>query len=267
MPLTTSTAYRYEHFRLRHMLADLRFAPASPRPGDLVPPLDLDTIDGARIRLRELDRAHLVIFGSNTCPMTASAATPLIRLHRRVGETVRFVLVQAREAHPGAHLPQPSSVEAKSAHARRLREALGVDFTVAIDDLDGQLHTALDVKPNAAYLIGTDGTILFRSLWASDERGLHQALGAVSQGRAPVRVESRRMLGPMLGAIGHIDPVMRSAGPGATRDLARSAPPMLLAARLASLFRGRPPERRGYALLTALGIAVIATILALLLLA
>jgi hypothetical protein len=266
MSPTTSSTYRYERFRLHHMLADLRFAPTSPGPGNRVPPLDLHTVDGGPVRLGELDRPHLLVFGSNTCPMTASAAAPLIRLHRRFGHAVRFVLVQVREAHPGAHLPQPTTAGAKSAHARRLRDSLGVDFTVAVDDLDGQLHTTLDVKPNAAYLVDSDGTIVFRSLWASDERGLQQALEAVSEDRRPPRVESRRMLGPMLRAIGHIDPVLRCAGPGATRDLARSAPPMLLAARVAALFRGQPRERRGHALVASIGVGVLGVILAMLLL-
>jgi hypothetical protein len=151
MPTTARADYRCEHFQLRHMLADLRFDQDGPGPGDRLPELRLLTIDGETIELDALDRPHLFVFGSNTCPMTAAAAAPLDRLRARFGDEVRFVLVQVREAHPGEHLGQADSFEQKVAQARRLRAALGVDLTVAVDELDGRFHTSLDPKPNAAY--------------------------------------------------------------------------------------------------------------------
>jgi hypothetical protein len=89
--------------------------------------------------------------------------------------------------------------------------------------------------------------IRFRSLWASDERGLRRALEAVTAGVAPAREQSTRMLTPMLAALGYLDGILRTAGPRAAHDLARSAPPMLLGARLASVFGRLRPERRGLA--------------------
>jgi hypothetical protein len=246
-PTTARADYRYEHFQLRHMLADLRFDPAGPGPGDRLPGFRLLTIDGETIDLEALDRPHLFVFGSNTCPMTAAAASPLERLRARFGDEVRFVLVQVREAHPGEHLGQAESFEEKVAQARRLRVALGIDLTVAVDELDGRFHTSLDPKPNAAYLVDQDGVIRFRSLWGSDERGLRRALESVTTGVNPAREQSTRMLAPMLAALGYLDGILRTAGPRAARDLARSAPPMLLGARLASVFGRLRPERRGLA--------------------
>lgn len=246
---TSASTYRYDRFRLSHMLADMRFDPDTPTTGDLLPHLDLNTLDGERITFEGLDRPHLFVFGSNTCPMTASARDVLGELHRDFGDKIRFVLVQVREAHPGEHISQPSSIEEKTAHARRLRDTLDVDFTVAVDDLDGSFHSSLDPKPNAAYLVDDQGTILFRSMWSSDEQRLRAALTATIEGRAPDRRQSTRVLQPTLGALGHVGPVIDNAGPRARRDLLRSAPPMLLAARLAGLFRGVSPNRRGYALL------------------
>jgi hypothetical protein len=264
MSQATESVYRYENFALHHMLADMRFDPDSPAPGDPLPHLDLETIEGERITMEDLDRPHLFVFGSNTCPMTASAGSALDRLHREFGDHVRFVLVQVREAHPGEHLGQPTSLESKRVHAERLRDFLGIDFTVAVDDLEGSFHTSLDPKPNATYLVGANGEIVFRSMWASDERGLSEALGAAAHGAIPPRQQSRRVVGPMLRSIGYVDQVLRDAGPRATRDLAKSAPPMLLAGRMASLFRGLTPERRGVALLASSTAVVVLALMLLL---
>ena len=257
---TSKPEYRYENFRLSHLLADMRFDPDTPAAGDRLPQLDLQILDGARITFEDLDRPHLFVFGSNTCPMTASAGDVIEDLHREFGEMIRFVLIQVREAHPGEHIPQPISFEQKEAHARKLRDALDVRFTVAVDDLDGSFHSSLDPKPNAAYLVDTQGTILFRSMWSSDEKGLRSALAATSEGRTPDPRQSTRTMRPSLRAIGHVDRVIRNAGPSASRDLLRSAPPMFLSARLAGLFRQVSPDRRGHALLAITGAIVLAAI-------
>lgn len=265
MTTTTDEPYRYERFGLPHMLADLRFDPASPGPGDPAPDVELVTLEGERLHTRSLPRPHLFVFGSSTCPMTASAAEPLRRLHERFGQTVRFVVVQVREAHPGAHLPQPEDLATKTRHAELLRDLIGGGMTFAVDDPDGTFHRSLDPKPNAAYLVDAAGTIVFRSIWASDETGLAQALEAVVSDQALPRKQSTRMLGPMLGSLGYLDDVLRAAGPGAARDLALSAPPMLLGARGASVFRWLPRRRRGPVLLAAM-VVLAAVVVAVLLL-
>lgn len=81
--------------------------------------------------------------------MTAVSAAPLERLCAEFGDAVRFVLVQVREAHPGERLDQAATIEEKVDQARRLPTTLGVGMTVAVDDLDGGFHTAVDPKPNA----------------------------------------------------------------------------------------------------------------------
>lgn len=245
--------YRYDSFRLSHMLADMRFAKGTPGPGDTLPNLDLQTLDQDRIAFDTLDRPHLFVFGSNTCPMTASAGEVLNELHRQFGERIRFVLVQVREAHPGEHIPQPSSYQEKAEHARRLRDSLGLSFPVAVDDIEGSFHSSLDPKPNAAYLVDEQGIIQFRSIWSRDDKGLRPALAAAADGVRPERGQSVRRLVPSLAAIGHIDRVIRAAGPRARRDLLRSAPPMLLGARLAALFKGISPDKRGHALMATAG--------------
>lgn len=260
--MTSAISYRYDRFRLRHMLGDMRFAPAGPRPGSPLPVLDLVTLTGERITLEGLDRPHLFVFGSNTWPMTVSAAPGLADLHRRFGDRVEFVLVQVREAHPGELTPQATTFEGKVELARRLRLRLGVPFTVAVDDAEGTFHRALDPKPNAAYLVGSDGTIVFRAQWAGDIGGLRAALAAVVEGRPPGSPQSTRMLGPILRALGHIDDVVGLGGRQARRDLRRSAAPMAAMGRASALFGWMPPGRRGPAAMVTLGIlAVVLTVL------
>jgi hypothetical protein len=61
------------------------------------------------------------------------------------------------------------------------------------------------------------------------------------------------MLGPVARAMGSVDEVMRTAGPGARRDLWRSASPMATAGLLARLFPFKRSDRRGIAAAVALG--------------
>jgi hypothetical protein len=90
-------------------------------------------------------------------------------------------------------------------------------------------------------------------MWSSDEQR-RAAFVATIEGRTPDNQrQSTRMLRPLLGALGYIGPGIDEAGRGACRDLLRSAPPMLVGARLAGSFRGLSPERRGHTLLATMG--------------
>jgi hypothetical protein len=89
-------------------------------------------------------------------------------------------------------------------HAVRLRDHHELDFEIAVDDIDGTLHRKFSPKPNSAYVINTDATIAYRAHWANDEQGLHNALEAVASGRAPARGSSRKMIRPLMRAVGHL---------------------------------------------------------------
>lgn len=258
----TQDTYRYEHFATRHLLADMRFDPDAPGPGDRLPPIELVTTGGRCIVVDDLDRPHLFVVGSNTCPMTSSSADGLVELHRRFGEEVAIVLVQVREAHPGELIEQPGTAVAKRHLAERLRARFGIPFEVAVDDLDGTFHRSLDPKPNAAYLLDTDGTILFRSLWAADITAIGEALQQVAAGRPPRRSQSTRMVRPMLGALGHVEEVVGSGGRRARRDLWRAAPPMAVMGRLARVLAGTRRRRHATLLVGALIAATVVVALA-----
>lgn len=235
----SGNGYRFDRLKIGLILRDMYFTKTDPRPGDPVPDFDLPTLDGGRFRSADLAERGpaLLVFGSYTCPVTDSAAPGLNDLHARFGDRVRFVMVAVREAHPGANAPQPKDLEEKRARAERLRDLHHIPYEVAVDDIDGTLHRALSPKPNSAYLLGADGTILFRAHWANATKALADALEAVSAGRPPRRAHSRGLIRPIWPTIRHIAPTLDRAGRGAWRDMWWAVPPMAAMAYLVRLLR------------------------------
>lgn len=241
--------YRYKRFTTRLLLRDLRFAPESAVPGDTIPAFELITTDDNLLTRDDVfrDKPVLFIFGSMTCPMTASAAPTVQALYDEFGDRIDIIMMYVREAHPGENVSQAESMEEKLEHARALKEFYDIEWTVAADNIDGDLHRALDPKPNSAYLMDSEGAILFRSLWAADGDALHEALAAAAAGRQLAKKQSLALLGPVARAMGQVQAVMERGGPQAVSDLWRGGFPMALAGRLATLFSGFSPDQRGIA--------------------
>jgi len=254
--------YRYRRFTTRLLFRDLRFGKDGARPGDSFPTFELVTTNGDRLINSDVfgDKPVLFIFGSMTCPMTASAAPSVEELYSEFGDRVEFIMLYVREAHPGEHISQADSMDEKLAHARALKNLYDIQWTVAADNIDGDLHRALDPKPNSAYLMDSDGTIIFRSLWAADRDALHQALGAVVAGRAPESDQSEALIGPVIRAMGKVQEVMERGGPHAIRDLWRAGFPMALAGCVATLFSPLAPDQRGIAAVLTLGLGTLISV-------
>ena len=239
-------AYRFDTFTLGLLIPDMYFGPDEPGPGEQAPTFDLELLGGGRLRSDALgDRPVLLIFGSRTCPVTESAGPRLVRLHRTLGHAVRFVLVNTREAHPGDLIPQPQTLEEKRAHAEVLRDHHGVPFEVAVDDIDGTVHRAFGPKPNSAYLLSPGGLILYRAHWANDDDALQRAIrGVLTHGRPP-HGKSRRTIGPMMRAVGHLPSIIEAGGPRIAQDVWRAAPPLALLARASQLMPWLAVDKRG----------------------
>jgi hypothetical protein len=248
-------AYRFDHFRREQLIEDLSFR-AGHEPGWPVPDFDLPTVAGGRIRKADFMglRPALLTFASLTDPMTASADAVLSRLHREFGEEVAFVTVYVREAHPGEHIPQPSTFEEKMRNARVLRARDGIAWTIAVDDLDGDFHRALGGNSNAAHLMDPNGNVAFRTLWSNDERVLRPALEAIACGRSDRPYQRDRRVVPMALGLARVEDVVRAAGPTALDDLRREAPAVYAAAEVAWIWRTLTPLGRlaGVAAATAL---------------
>ncbi len=246
--------YRYEKFTTGLLFRDLRFRKGAAQQGDSFPSFQLTTTSGDRLANPDVfdDKPVLLIFGSMTCPMTASAAPSLKELYDEFGDRVDFILLYVREAHPGEHFTQANTMEEKLAHARALEAFYDIQWTVAVDNIDGDLHRALDPKPNSAFLMNDEGIILFRSLWASDREALRYALEAAAVGQTPNREQSTAMIGPVTRAMGHVQDVMLRAGPQAVKDLWIAGLPMALAGRIATIFSPLSPDQRGIAAIVTL---------------
>lgn len=194
--------------------------------------------------------------------MTASAGPALRKLYRECGDRVAFLTVYVREAHPGERYPQPETFERKLQHASDYRDRDRIPWPVAVDDIEGSFHRALDEKPHSAYVMDAEGRVVFRALWANDPGPLRDALEAVAEGREPRRREVESKLRPMLGGMGVMYEVLGLAGEEARMDVRREAPPVYGFARLAAAFRPLSPVGRGVAALAVVagGVAAVAAL-------
>ena len=202
--MTVNNDYRYKKFTTKLLLRDMRFHKSAPKAGEPFLKLKPETTDGNTILKQDFlgHKPLLLIFGSLTCPMIASAMPIIKRLQGKFGDKVEFVLLNVREAHPSEHMPQPETVQTKLEHARKLKQ---------LYDIDRTLHRALDPKPNAAIPMDATGAVNFRSLWASDEEALTQALDNLVSGKSPRITQSQRMLLPVARAMGYLQEIPSSS--------------------------------------------------------
>lgn len=264
---TPGTGYRFEHPTMRMVLADMRIPSSDPGPGDPAPRFTLVTTDGAVIdndTLRVDGRPTLLVFGSLTCPVTESAGAGVRELHARYGDRVRFVMVNVREAHPGALTPQPDTMEQKVDHARRLGEHHRLPFEVTVDDIDGTVHRAFGTRPSSAYIIDPDGRIVFRAHWSNLATALEQAVAAVADGAAPPRADVGGTVRAMAAMTGHASNAFKTAGRGAELDTWKVAPPFGAMIATSRLFGFLQPTRRGVPTMIAMGAAIALVVVALL---
>lgn len=257
-----ASEYRYKRFTTSLLFRDLKFGKSSAAPGDSLPSFELITTSGKSLTSRDVfvNKPVLIVFGSLTCPMTASAAPTVQKLHDEFGDRVDFIMLYVREAHPGELITQAQTMDEKLEHARELKQLYDISWTVTADTIDGDLHRALDPKPNSAFLVSSEGVILFRSLWASDGDALHAALDAVANGRVPANSQSEALIGPVVRAMGQVQEVMTRGGPQAVRDLWRAGLPMALAGRLATFFKPLSPDQRGIAAVLTLAFGMMAAL-------
>lgn len=231
-----ASAYRFTRLSTSLFLQDLGFSKTDARPGTVVNNVQLERLDGSSSTLEAQmeGRPTLIVFGSVSCPMTFGSTTVLQRLQNEFGQQIKFPMLNVREAHPGENFEQPQSQDVKRQHAQLLAAQTKGPWETVVDSIDGQLHRALAEKPNAAFLLAPDRTILFRSLWGADELALRQAMTAVANGSPLKKTESSAALGPLAIGFGFFAPVLARSGSRAQRELLMAAPPV--AAALALVF-------------------------------
>jgi len=161
-------------------------APALTNPGETMaakvgvaaPDFEGSTLDGKIVRLSDFrGKRHVVMMtGAVTSPMCAFEVPAFNRLQQEFeGRDVSFFLLYTRESHPAENYAAHGSFEQKISYARDLQRLEDVRFPIIVDHLDGRIHRAYGVWPNALFVIHKDGRLIFRSNMTSD-RELRQFL-------------------------------------------------------------------------------------------
>jgi len=159
--------------------AEFTVAPAPPtNPGDTMPAkvgvaapdFEVATLDGSVVRLADFrDKRHVVVMtGAVTSPMCAFEVPKFNRLQEEFdGEEISFFLLYTRESHPAENYSAHQSFEQKLSYARDLQRLEKVQLPILVDHLDGRIHRAYGVWPNALFVIHKDGRLVFRSNMAN----------------------------------------------------------------------------------------------------
>jgi peroxiredoxin len=161
--------------------------------GDAAPVFEAFQLDGSVMGLGDFrGRRHVVIMtGAVTSPMCAFETPAFNQLQQDfAGRGVAFFLLYTRESHPAENYPAHSSLEQKIACARDLQRLEQVEFPVIVDHLDGRIHRAYGVWPNALFVIHKDGRLMFRSNMANHRelRNYLKALLAAERAAAEGKV-------------------------------------------------------------------------------
>jgi peroxiredoxin len=183
--------YNYSHFN-REVLDEIQASFSGPKPGEPGPDFAGTALDGETVRLSDYagKKNVLLVFGSATCPMTASSIPGIKELSNEFrGDDLEVLFVYVREAHPGEKIPAHRSFAEKVRAARLLRDEEDLNMPMVVDDLRGSIHRKYSRLPNPAFLIDKAGRVAFRCRWATPNK-LAEALEGllrVQQGRGTGR--------------------------------------------------------------------------------
>ena len=178
--LLTPAAEHYNvaaYYREINRAARRAYAGEALRVGMRAPEFRLPTLDGQAADLSELLRdGHVVlVFGCYSAPPCVRELPEIDRLAAQQLPGFRMIFIYTREIHPDENLPQgrfPShrTMNDKVTAARMLQRDLGLQLTVAIDDLAGTVHLAYGGLPFCAVIVRSDGTVVHREEWASADQ-------------------------------------------------------------------------------------------------
>ena len=110
---------------------------------------------------------------------------------RYAAHNVGSIFIYTHEAHPAEHYPHLTAMEQKVAHARDLRDKLGVTRPIVLDSLDGACHRAYGSMPNMTWIFNKVGVPVYKSDWsdaASVENALQYFLDVIRRRRAGERL-------------------------------------------------------------------------------
>jgi len=145
--------------------------PQGPAPGEPFPTdFSVYDLNGSRISISSLwaDKPLVLEFGSVSCPIFQGNGPSMEEIYQKydagTAEKARVGLLYVREAHPGWFRSPHDDISQKLTNANLLREK-GLTRTIWIDSVDGSLHQLLGPEPNSVYVIDTNGTVAYKSVW------------------------------------------------------------------------------------------------------
>ena len=171
--------------------------------GAAAPDFEASDLEGKIVRLSDFrGKRHVVMMtGAVTSPMCAFEVPAFNRLQQEFDSAaVSFFLLYTRESHPAENYSAHTSFEQKVGYARELQQLEDVRFPILVDHLDGRIHCAYGVWPNALFVIHKDGRLIFRSNMANDRElrefldNLLAAEKAAAEGRVTHLQYSERVL-------------------------------------------------------------------------
>ncbi len=156
---------------------------SGPKPGDAAPAFELTGVTGETVTLASLRGKPVVIeFGSYTCPVFRRQVQPLQTLQTRFGDSVHWVLVYTKEAHPvdghvaginrreGIEVPQHVSFEKRLECAKICRRKMNLKAMVLVDGIDNKITEAYGGHPNRGFVIDADGMVVSRQNWIDADK-------------------------------------------------------------------------------------------------
>ena len=173
-----------------------------PRQGDKAPEFILKDLQGRKVDLNAFKKRKPVILvtGSYTCPVFRDRMRALQLLYEKYRDRAVFYVLYTVEAHPkgspspyaseewipqenihdGVIFRKPKSYEERVALAFRSQRDLHSSVPILVDGMDDAVWEEYGSAPNAAFLVGYDGTVVFRQDWF-DPLGLERAVLKVFQ--------------------------------------------------------------------------------------
>ena len=134
--------------------------------GAAAPEFEATTVDGGIVRLSDFrgQRHVIMMTGAVTSPMCAFEVPALNQLQQDFADkNFAFFLLYTRESHPAENYSAHTSFEQKLAYAREMQKLEDVRFPILVDHLDGRIHRAYGLWPNALFVIHKDGRLNWRS--------------------------------------------------------------------------------------------------------
>lgn len=165
--------YNYSRFNIKDY--DLESYPGL-QLNDVISDQKVNSVNGQQHNLSDFFNKPVVIeTGSYTCGMFAAQRNQMNKLAVKY-DSINFLILYVREAHPGKRINNHSNQQEKDELAAMMVKHDGVkNRTVIVDDFTGTLHKQLGLLPNMVFLFDKNRKVVYRNNW-SEAKELEKAI-------------------------------------------------------------------------------------------